>query len=161
MDKANALAQLKDIHLPSPVGWWPLAPGWYVLGFLIFLFTIGVVYFIVKNQRNARPKLQALLLLAKYKQQYENNKNSQVASSQISELLRRVALVYYPREKVASLHGESWLEFLNQTSHDIDFKEVQFMLLELPFRPAESVNLEPLFSRVELWIKQRVKPCSN
>ena len=22
---------LRDLHLPAEVGWWPLAPGWWVL----------------------------------------------------------------------------------------------------------------------------------
>jgi len=25
------LSSLHDIHLPEAIGWWPLAPGWYLL----------------------------------------------------------------------------------------------------------------------------------
>ena len=34
-EQEAALAQLRDIRLPDPVGWWPPAPGWWIFGGLI------------------------------------------------------------------------------------------------------------------------------
>ncbi|MBL4711699.1 MAG: DUF4381 domain-containing protein [Gammaproteobacteria bacterium] len=28
---------LKDIHLPEPILWWPLAPGWWMVIALLFV----------------------------------------------------------------------------------------------------------------------------
>jgi len=159
--KTDVLAQLKDIHLPKPIGAWPLAYGWYGLMLLVFLSAIGVSYFIFKRRKYARPKKQALELLSTYKQHYEKEKNTQVTSARISELLRRVALVYFPRKEVASLHGEAWIHFLNQTSKKVDFKPVQGMLLDSPFKTSEKIDLQPLILRAEQWIKQRGGPCLN
>lgn len=161
MAKADALAQLRDIHLPQPISWWPLAPGWYVLMIIVLFLVVVIAYFIQQRRLNAMPKKQALELLKIYKQQYEKEKNTQITSAGISELLRRVALVYFPREAVASLHGDAWVVFLNQTSKGIDFKPVQSMLLESPFKAPETLNLIPLITRAEQWIKQRRVPCSN
>lgn len=161
MDKVDQLAQLKDIHWPVPVGWRPLAPGWYVLMCLVALLVVGLSYFFYKKTRHAKPKRQAMALLHQYKQYYEKDHNAQLASVRISELLKRVALVYFPREQVASLHGEAWIGFLNRTAKGVDFLSVQSMLLDLPFKPAESVDLAPLFQVAERWIGQRRAPCSN
>lgn len=161
MAKADALAQLKDIHLPESIGWWPLAPGWYVVMLLALFLMITVGYFAYKRHTNALAKNQALELLNTYKEQYEKDRNAQLASARISELLRRVALVYYPRSEVASLHGDAWVEFLNQTGKGVDFKPVQSMLLDSPFKTSETVNLKPLITRAQRWIKQRGAPCSN
>ena len=161
MAKADALAQLKDIHLPEPITWWPLAPGWYVVAFLFLLTVLGLTYLANKRHQNALAKNQALILLNTYKEQYEKERNAQRTSALISELLRRVALVYYPRAQVASLHGDAWVDFLNQTSKDVDFKPVKSMLLDSPFKIEETINLKPLISRAQLWIKQRSVPCSN
>lgn len=161
MAKPDALAQLKDIHLPEPIGWWPLAPGWYVLMAILLVIVIGFIYLDHKRRLHARAKNQALKLLAVYKQQYEQENNTQATSARISELLRRVALVYFPRSEVASIHGDDWIQFLNKTSKGIDFKPVQSMLLESPFKRSETLNLKPLFTRSEQWIKQRRVPCSN
>lgn len=161
MAKADALTQLKDIHLPAQVGWWPLAPGWYAVLLLLFIAVITITYKLYKRQMNARPKKQALLLLHTYVTQYEQDHNAQLASARISELLKRVALVYYPRAQVASIYGEAWITFLNQTSTGIDFQPVRSMLLETPFQSGAQVHLKPLIRRAELWIKQRRVPCLN
>ncbi|RUR18386.1 DUF4381 domain-containing protein [Legionella sp. km535] len=161
MAKTDPLAQLKDIHLPDPIGWWPLAPGWYVLMSMMFLLIIGIAYWSYKRHINGLAKRKALGLLHIYKENYLKDRNVQIASARISELLRRVALVYFPRAEVASIHGDDWIDFLNKSSKNIDFKQVKAMLLESPFKTAESVNLDPLFTCAEQWIKQRGAPCLN
>lgn len=161
MDNVDALAQLKDIHLPPPVGWWPLAPGWYVLMVFIFILIAVLTAALYKRHLNARPKKHALALLKTYSAQYEKDHNAQLASARISELLKRVALVYFPRHQVASIHGTTWIEFLNQTGKGINFEPVKTMLLDSPFKHDEQINLKPLITRTELWIKQRKVPCSN
>ncbi|MFI4962318.1 MAG: DUF4381 domain-containing protein [Legionellales bacterium] len=161
MAEPAELAGLKDIHLPQSIHWWPLAPGWYVIVFGTALLVLGLGYSLYKRSLNAQPKKQALRLLDTYSQYYEKINNSQLTSARISELLRRVALVYFPREQVAGLYGQDWVEFLNQTSKGIDFKSVQNMLLDSPFKTPEEINLKPLITRARLWIKQRRGPCLN
>jgi hypothetical protein len=153
------LTKLHDIKLPSPIGWWPLAPGWYLLLALILILITVLIYLARRAYLNARPKRQALQLLEAYKQEYQREHNSQACSMKISELLRRVALVYFPREEVASLQGEAWLNFLTKTSKKIDFKKLQAYLLETPYQPASTVDLQPLFHSAKAWIKQRGAPC--
>lgn len=161
MADQQALAQLKDIHLPEAVSWWPLAPGWYALALLITLLLGFAIYLSYKHHKNSLAKKQALELLACYEEQYKKDGNAQLTSARISELLKRVALVYYPRQQVASMHGESWLEFLQQSSKHINFNEVRALLLESPFKTGERVDLTPLLRSAQLWIKQRRTPCSN
>jgi cbb3-type cytochrome oxidase subunit 3 len=156
--KTDPLAQLKDIHLPNPVGFWPLAPGWYVLSIFILFLMCLFAFWLHKRHRHAVAKKQALKLLAHYQKQHEK---ASTTAAHISELLRRVALVYYPRAQVASLQGDAWLQFLNKTGKGIDFNPIRPMLLDLPFKQEEAVNLSPLFHKAQLWIKQRKVPCSN
>jgi hypothetical protein len=155
------MAQLKDIHLPAPVGWWPLAPGWYVVIITFFILVAVITMVLYTRHRNARPKKHALSLLKKYVAQYEKDHNAQLASARISELLKRVALVYFPRDHVAGIHGLYWIEFLNQTGKEVNFEPVKSMLLDSPFKPNEHIDLQPLIRQTELWIKQRKVPCSN
>ncbi len=161
MANPDPLAQLKDIHLPAPVSWWPLAPGWYVLIAVLLCSAIIIFYRLYRRHQHAKAKKYALTLLMNYQQHYEQEQNAAWASARISELLRRVALAYYPRTDVASLHGEAWLRFLNETGNNINFNLVRDQLLDAPFQSSHRMDLQPLFNTARLWIKQRSVPCLN
>jgi hypothetical protein len=161
MVEEQLLNKLHDIQLPKPVGWWPLAPGWYALIIALLIFLAMMCYLYYRRFINAKAKREALQRLADYQQCYLKNRNSQLYSIKISELLRRVALVYFPREKVAGLQGQEWIKFLNENAKGLNFNEISSFLLELPYQPPRTENLQPLFSHARAWIKQRGKPCSN
>lgn len=162
MASVQDLQKLRDIHLPKPPGFWPMAPGWYCLAVML-LFLLGtVMYLLVRRHRRLRPKREALKLLMAYERQYAAQGSAAVISAKISELLKRLALVYFPRQEVASLHGDPWIEFLGSTSRKIDFNEVRVLLLEVPYgRETTQVNLQALFRSAKSWIKQRGVPCLN
>ena len=161
MPEGDALAQLKDINFPPAIGWWPLARGWYLVMALIFILVVFFLYRAYQRYLNGRAKKQALNLLELYATQYAKEGTTQLTSARISELLKRVALVYYPRQQVASIHGQDWIDFLNKTSKRLDFESVKTMLLDSPFKLNEQINLNPLITLAKLWIKQRTVPCSN
>lgn len=162
MADLQTLEQLRDIHLPNPVGWWPLAGGWYFLVLALLLLVIGLTYYGCSRYRHGRAKRQALRHLAEYERQYLQDGDAGRISAQLSELLKRVALVYFPRMNVAGLKGEAWIDFLNATSKNSDFRAHRECLLELPYKNnAGQVNLTPLFISAKAWIKQRGAPCLN
>ena len=41
--------QLRDIHLPEAVSWWPLAIGWWVLGFLAIIAIAVLAYIVLRR----------------------------------------------------------------------------------------------------------------
>ena len=151
----DPLTQLHDIHIPADIGWWPLAVGWYLLALSVFLFLGAAVFFIRRYYLHTRPRRQALSLLLSYEQAYERDGNHQAVAANVSELLKRVALVYFPRAKVAGLQGTEWLEFLNSTSRGLDFKTVRYELLEAPYQSVVDVDLQGLFELSRQWINQR------
>lgn len=158
---SQELAQLQDIHLPEAIGWWPLAPGWYVLAALLLVLVMGGCFFFVRSYLNGRARRQALLMLTTYQQQYQQEMNNELTAARISELLKRVALVYYPRAEVASLTGNAWVQFLNSTAKGVNFNIVRQDLLETPYQSMKDCDLQPLFNMARIWIEQRRGPCLN
>jgi Tfp pilus assembly protein PilO len=150
------LAKLHDIYMPPPIGIWPLAVGWIVLLVMSILLLAWLGYFLCKRHRQQAAKRDALTLLDRYKQAYETEKNSQLSSMQVSELLRRVALVYFPRTEVAGLQGDAWIDFLTRNAKGVDFTSIQPLLLQAPYQPPQQIDLTPLFQKASAWIKQVV-----
>tara|TARA_Y100000588_G_C13907232_1_gene775535 strand:- start:243 stop:749 length:507 start_codon:yes stop_codon:yes gene_type:complete len=162
----HVLAQLKDIHLPKDISWWPLAPGWYLLMALlvVIIITSVILYWRWKTQRLS--KKQALKILQDYQKQYQQASNPQMFCTQVSELLKRVALVYYPRHEVASLTGSAWVCFLEKTGKNTPFTKVKYELTDLPFEKEQHTRhrqlmIDELMAWSEKWIQQRRKPCLN
>lgn len=158
------LAQLRDIHLPTPITWWPLAPGWYLLLAISTIVMVSTILFFYRRYQANRPKRLALHLLKMYQQAYQQHPDPLLASRRINELLKRVALAYFSRHVVASLYGEAWLAFLNAHTKKLNFEAVREALLELPYhaQPDNVQNQLPiLFSLAKSWIMEQHKSCSN
>jgi hypothetical protein len=126
---------LRDLHLPEPVGWWPLAPGWWLL---LVLALMGMALLIRQWyrawSRNAARR-QALRVLDARVADYARHGNAVRLGSELSELLRRTMLAYAPRADVAGLTGDDWLAWL-----DRGLERPQFLqgdgrpLIEWPYR---------------------------
>lgn len=155
MGNSSELDKLRDVHLPPPLDWWSVAPGWYLLGFMIVIALASLGYLLHRYSIQGRPKRHALQLLAKYQRA---NANSQISCALISELLKRVALAYYPRSQVAKLQGQAWLDFLNSTGKGVDFNPVRTQLLERPYQPPHPDDLQNLYECARIWIKSNGSP---
>lgn len=111
MSGANAasLEALRDIHLPSAVGLWPLAPGWWVLIGLALAIVAGVLLHLRARARRARTwEAESRRELDHLASEYADTGDEQALAKGLSELLRRAALAREAAADVAALHGEAW-----------------------------------------------------
>lgn len=112
MGETTAL-QLRDIHLPDPVSWWPPAPGWWALVSIFILFFLAVRAFL-KMKKARRVRVAALNELELLSAGFTQAQDAHRLVKALSVLLRRICLSYYPRFDVAGLTGERWLLFLDK-----------------------------------------------
>lgn len=153
----DPLNELKDIHLPPPISYWPPAYGWWILVLFIIIGVGFCIYLWAKKKRRTLAQRQALRMLERIDAQQED------WPKQLNSLLKRLALVYFAEKKVANLHGEDWRIFLaNQlpAKKQADFNE-QFSLLQAKlYRPAPSTpaDFELCVRQVRLWITTGVPP---
>ena len=153
MSEENPLVNLKDIHLPPPVSFWPPAPGWWILALLVIstLFIGGV--WLYRKYKKSKPKTEALRILKDLQILYQNLQDELVSLRNLSNLLRRTALTYYDNDTVASLQGSSWLEFLDETGKTKEFSQGAGKVLgkEL-FQQKVKPDMNALFQLVKKWI---------
>ncbi len=129
MNPTDPLANLRDIHLPGDVSWWPLAPGWWVL---IALLVVLLVWSISKWLRWR--KRQFLLHevkneLARIQSEFTHHQAVRQLISDSSQLLRRLLILQLGRDKGASLSGNEWRTHLSQFLNDHQAEEAYLDLL--------------------------------
>lgn len=130
----NALP-LRDLHLPDPVGWWPPAPGWWLVLALLAAGLAWLAWRWYRAWQFEAPRRHALRELARIEAEYLEHRNAVVLGKALSELLRRGMLAYAPRAAMAGLTGESWLAWLDEgMSVPYFHTEGGKSLLSLPYR---------------------------
>ncbi|MCH7834445.1 MAG: DUF4381 domain-containing protein [Proteobacteria bacterium] len=132
---------LRALHLPDAIGWWPLAPGWWVV---IGLAVLGVLLLLrraVELRGRSAPRRHAMRQFERLKVEYERHGNAVTLSTDLSGLTRRTMLAYAQRADVAGLTGEDWLAWLDRgLAEPIFVAGAGRNLLELPYRdPAADV----------------------
>ena len=153
MSVENPLVNLKDIHLPPAVSFWPPAPGWWILSVLFISFIIIGGLLIYKRYKKRKPITEALRILKNLQILHENSQDEVKSLRYLSNLLRRTALTFYKHDAVASLHGPSWLEFLDKTGNTQEFsKGAGKVLGNEAFQKNLNTDMDILFSLVKKWI---------
>ena len=158
--QTDPLSDLRDIHLPDPVSWWPPAPGWWmVLGLAIVLLVLAVWGYrrlrTPAAYQSARHELQGL------REAYAANRQDPKLVTGLSMLLRRYAMALYGRERVAGLTGKQWLTFLNKMGNtDIFTGDVGNVLVSVPYGSQVPAQGEALLTAVEQWLKGNRRPRS-
>lgn len=153
----KTLLDLKDIHEPEMIGWWPPAIGWWVVAVAILLLITGLVWLYKKLTRKTAFKT-ASKLLAQIKQDTTRDNLQKLA--ELSVLVRRVAVSVSPRAKVAGLTGRQWLAFLDNSVKGAPFSEgIGQLLADAPYRKITPTDLEiaQLTDLCSDWLKAQVK----
>ena len=106
----DPLAQLRDIQLPVPISWWPLAPGWWVLIIFAACLLGWCVLTLMKRHRANLYRRQALINLAKI------NTRQDLTSTQklvlVFETLKRTIKTAYPEQNFSSRDLNAFVDFL-------------------------------------------------
>lgn len=104
---------LREIHLPESVGWWPPAPGWWLLPVLLLLGLAAAWY---GRHLYRRRKYSAVNMarkeLAGIRSRYAADRDAGRCVRSVSGLLRRVSISVFPRSESAGLTGDEWVAFL-------------------------------------------------
>ena len=140
------LNQLETVQLPD-VSRLP-APGWFVLVFVGFICILLVRYLV--KRRNRRLWLrEARAELARLREQLEQQAVAQTLS-ETSRLARQVLIVARGRQAVASLHGKSWLDALDEVCARPVFAHGFGQLLEAgPYQRNPQVSSDSLHSLLD------------
>ena len=160
------LANLRDLALPAPAPWWPPAPGWWiVLAGAVAIAAILLLRALAAYRANAYHRAADRELAALQSALDAGAADYGVVAGQVSQVLKRAALVAFPREAVAPLSGAAWLRFLDQTGGTTAFRNgAGRALTEAVFRQSHrdaAVELRPLVAAARLWLRNHRAPATD
>ena len=155
----DPLSQLRDIHLPEPVSWWPPAPGWWILAIIILAILFFSIRWFIKYRAQNCYRREALQQLHQVKAETDSLQQCHL----LLALLRRTAKTAYPTLE----HGATALESeltsslfakLNDCCKQPVFNDdLQKELSELPYQENPEISsllLEQLQQATGLWIRK-------
>ena len=145
MNPETILEQLAPLREPPAIGWWPLAPGWWVLIATAVIAIALILRWYLRRRSHRHYRRVALAELQLLRE-------SQCAVDALNRLIKAAALRAYPHQKIAALHGSSWLEFLCRTCPGLDM--AQLTDLEQPYQAHPPSISESLFEAAERWLKR-------
>ena len=155
----TSLERLFDIVVPTPVPWWPPAPGWFVVAGVSLALIVWGTWRAWRCWRASAYRRAALAEWRQLKAQAADPGRREAALRCVPELVKRTALAAFPREAVASLSGEAWLQFLDRSGRTTVFTQGSGRALsELAYDPKFTARLdaaavEDLLRTVRRWIR--------
>lgn len=152
----NPLDQLRDIHLPSDVDWWPLAPGWWVL---MLLVVIGL-FLLIKWWRNALKRKQHFkqVMSAVDGLAAELHLDDKAWLERLSALLRQLAINLHGRKATAGLVGIDWLEYLDHSGQTDQFSQGPGRVLaNAPYQQSVTYDRSELLGLARQWLATQTK----
>lgn len=128
------LDQVHELVVPEPVPWFPHTSGWWVLLGWVLAVTLFAIVAIVRRRRRNRYRREALASLDAIAEQ--SQMSAAESARRVADIIKRTALVAYPRARVASLHGVEWARFLSESSgNDRQVTEAAESLASAAYRP--------------------------
>lgn len=105
----NSLSELKDIHIPDTVNFWPPAYGWWLVAFSTLVLLSLIVVLLIKRHMRGRAKRQA-------KQEIRAlSFESGAWRLGLNSIVKRVLMSYYPTLPVQQLYGEHLSQLISLT----------------------------------------------
>ena len=151
MNTTDPLANLRDIHLPDPISWWPPAPGWWLL---LLLIVAAVCYLGAMAIKRYNRRLYRRQAMAELRQIEQLPCQPKVIAT--FEILRRTAISAYPREPLTNLGINEFISFLD-TQHRslilLDNSNCIESFLYADQTPSQELT-EAIFNSAKVWVQR-------
>jgi hypothetical protein len=156
---ANALQQLRDIRLPGSAGWWPPAPGWWLLAAAgLLCLVLAVRAWQRWQQRNRRWQTAQRELAALQAQSKTPLQNSPAWFSRLNALLKRVARDIYPLQPIVALSGDDWVAFLQHSSANaVEAEDLVATMVNACWQPHTSCDPQHALAFAGRWLQDHKK----
>jgi hypothetical protein len=135
------------------VGWWPPAPGWWLLA-VLFLLGLALVGFLLwrRYRRNAYRRIAQRQLLA-IRAQYREDGDASRCLAAANALLKSAAMIAYPGRRLAPASGDQWLAVINEALPPA-YRLERSYLAALYGSGQHDPQVEEILTAASMWIRR-------
>lgn len=158
------LQHLHDIVLPTPVSWYPQTMAWWFLLVFFVLVLAWAGHAIYTRWQANRYRRLALNQLRRLEADLTIPDRRLFALTEVPVLLKKTVLACWSRSEVASLSGDAWLRFLDESYGGKGFTQGPGRLLPtLAYSPLSNLeqlvethpsDMNGLIQLIREWIQQ-------
>jgi hypothetical protein len=150
----DLLSQLRDIHAAADVPWWPPAPGWWILAFLVLLALIWFGGRLLARYRIRKRRKQMLAWVDHLNATIDPQRDPQGYLGTLNRIFKLVALRAFPGQHCAALTGEDWAVFLMDKMNKAPSVVSLSVLAVGPYDPAPKFDSQDMSGLARFWIKR-------
>jgi hypothetical protein len=162
----NPLDQLEPLIAPAPVGWWPPAPGWWLLTLLVPLLLWGLMRLLRRLRQRQQaataepldPLRQAALAELERLARPYYGAEAGPWLQQLNALLKRLCRQRYPQSHSHTMTSRAWLAYLDNRCPAAGLTR-WMILVEGAYRPhcrLDDKAIDGLNQAVAIWIRKHV-----
>ncbi len=163
----DPLVELRDIHLPAAVSWWPPAVGWWLLLLLLSVcLVVAVIWWkhrrrTLRNRQAVYTRMEiidaAMLELSQLEEAIKAGASVITVAAGLSRLLRRAAIRLSADQsdfQVAGITGEAWLRWLDQQwQGDAFSKGVGRQMIQAPYLSESEIEIGAVCRECRGWLE--------
>ncbi|MGH8035696.1 MAG: DUF4381 domain-containing protein [Lysobacterales bacterium] len=151
---ANVLSQLRDIHAAGNPGWWPPAPGWWLLAFLLAAGLALACRFAWRRAQVVRRRRRLLAALENIGREVDPAADPHEYVARMNRLFRVVALRAFPDMPCARLQGPEWVHFI-QSLLPAGMSPAGVTVLSTgPYEPTPVFDASQLRQLAQSWVRK-------
>lgn len=149
-----AIRGIQEVMPPEPVSWWPATSGWLVVAAILLAWLARLGWRRWRLWQRDRYRREALAQLAMLAQE----PTERLQSTAI--ILKITALAAYPRQEVASLSGDQWLDWLSRRGARFSDSS-RTLLAQQQYRASATLDtaaVEQLVTETRAWVRDHEAP---
>jgi hypothetical protein len=152
-DNSQLLEQLQDIHSVGNPGWWPPAPGWWVLALLVLILLVLAGRFLLAKIRARRRRRLFLVEAERLQIEFDPVQQGREYLAAMNRLFRVVAMKAFPDTGCASMQGDEWVTFIRSLLPANSNTENLGALAHGPYEATPVFDQKALNEHARTWIR--------